>query len=337
MKNLITKRLQLSANDLLRDLTYRRLWSSILISSFGAQITMLALPLTAAVMLNASASQMGILTFMETLPFVLLSLPSGVWLDRVRKLPVYIAGETVIAVAVASVPVAFWIGAVNMLWLYAVAFIIGMVNTSAGTAAQIVLTQIVPRERLVEAHAKNALATSGAEISGPAAAGALIKLMGAPLALIADAMLLLSSALILRGIQITEQIPVNEKPHFWRDLKEGVHFVFKKPLLLTLAATVGTWQLRYNAALVVQILFATRVLGLSEQAVGFSYMGMGAGTILASVYGYRISRYLVPSQWSCSLRHWLALIGSRPHQSLGYRGVCIHVDVFCGRRRPDFY
>jgi len=294
MKNLITKRLQLSANDLLRDLTYRRLWSSILISSFGAQITMLALPLTAAVMLNASASQMGILTFMETLPFVLLSLPSGVWLDRVRKLPVYIAGETVIAVAVASVPVAFWIGAVNMLWLYAVAFIIGMVNTSAGTAAQIVLTQIVPRERLVEAHAKNALATSGAEISGPAAAGALIKLMGAPLALIADAMLLLSSALILRGIQITEQIPVNEKPHFWRDLKEGVHFVFKKPLLLTLAATVGTWQLCYNAALVVQILFATRVLGLSEQAVGFSYMGMGAGTILASVYGYRISRYLGP-------------------------------------------
>src|SRR5450830_305617 len=276
MKNLITKRLQLSANDLLRDLTYRRLWSSILISSFGAQITMLALPLTAAVMLNASASQMGILTFMETLPFVLLSLPSGVWLDRVRKLPVYVAGETVIAVAVASVPVAFWIGAVNMLWLYAVAFIIGMVNTTAGTAA------------------KNALATSGAEISGPAAAGALIKLMGAPLALIADAMLLLSSALILRGIQITEQIPVNEKPHFWRDLKEGVHFVFKKPLLLTLAATVGTWQLCYNAALVVQILSATRVLGLSEQAVGFSYMGMGAGTILASVYGYRISRYLGP-------------------------------------------
>ena len=294
MKQLIKTRLQLPANDLLRDRIYRRLWSSILISSFGAQITLLALPLTAAVMLKASASQMGILTFMETLPFVLLSLPSGVWLDRVRKLPVYIAGETVIAIAVASVPVAFWIDAINMIWLYVVAFIIGMVNTSAGTAAQIVLTQIVPRDRLVEAHAKNALATSGAEISGPAAAGALIKLLGAPFALMADAFLLISSALILRGIKVDEQVQQTQEPHFWRDLKEGLQFVFRKPLLLTLAATVGGWQLCYNAALVVQILFATRVLGLSEQSVGFSYMAMGAGTIIASIFGYRVSRYLGP-------------------------------------------
>jgi hypothetical protein len=153
-KNFLQRRFSLPANDLLRDLIYRRLWTSILISSFGAQITMLALPLTAAVMLNASASQMGILTMMETLPFVLLSLPTGVWLDRMRKLPVYIAGETIIGLAVISVPVAWWLDMVNMRWLYVVGFIIGMVNTMAGTAAQIVLTQIVPRERLVEAHAK---------------------------------------------------------------------------------------------------------------------------------------------------------------------------------------
>jgi len=290
----LQKHLTLPANDLLRDLTYRRLWTSILISSFGAQITMLALPLTAAVLLKASASQMGILTFMETLPFVLLSLPSGVWLDRVKKLPVYIAGETAIAIAVGSVPIAFWLGSVHMTWLYIVGFIIGAVNTTAGSAAQIVLTQIVPRERLVEAHAKNALATSGAEIAGPATAGALIKLLGAPFALIADAILLLSSALILRGVNVIEQRPIKEDSHFWRDLKEGVSFVVNKPLLVALAMTVGIWQLCYNAALVVQILFATRVLGLSEQAVGFSYMGMGVGTIIASVFGYRISRKLGP-------------------------------------------
>jgi MFS family permease len=108
-KNFLQRRFSLPANDLLRDRIYRRLWTSILISSFGAQITMLALPLTAAVMLNASASQMGILTMMETLPFVLLSLPTGVWLDRMRKLPVYIAGETIIGLAVISVPVAWWL------------------------------------------------------------------------------------------------------------------------------------------------------------------------------------------------------------------------------------
>ena len=83
----------LPAHDLLRDAAYRRLWTSILISSFGGQVTMLALPLTAAVLLHATPTQMGLLTAMEIVPFVLFSLPAGVWLDRVRKLPVYIAGE----------------------------------------------------------------------------------------------------------------------------------------------------------------------------------------------------------------------------------------------------
>ncbi len=284
----------LPASDLLRDLVYRRLWTSILISSFGAQITMLALPLTAAVLLHASPTQMGVLIFMESLPFVILSLPSGVWLDRVRKLPVYIVGEILIAIGVASVPLAWWLGSLTMSWLYVVGFLIGAVNTTAGTAAQIVLTQIVPRERLVEAFAKNALATSGSEVAGPATAGALIKLMGAPLALLADAVLLLTSAAILRGVKIIEIRPIREDAHFWRDLKAGVAFVSNKPLLVGLATTVGCWQLFYNAALVVQILFATRILGLSEQAVGLSYMGMGVGTILASLYGNRISRKLGP-------------------------------------------
>ncbi len=284
----------LPPNDLLRDLVYRRLWTSILISSFGAQITLLALPLTAAVLLHASPTQMGLLIFMETLPFVILSLPSGVWLDRVRKLPVYIVGESLIAVGVASVPLAWWMGWLTMSWLYAVGFLIGAVNTTAGTAAQIVLTQIVPRERLVEAYAKNALATSGSEVAGPATAGALIKLLGAPLALLADAILLLASAAILRGVKIVENRPIRADAHFWRDLKAGVAFVSNKPLLIALAMTVGMWQLFYHAALVVQILFATRTLGLSEQAVGLSYMGMGVGTILASLYGHRISRDLGP-------------------------------------------
>jgi len=94
----------LPAGDLLADPTYRRLWTSILISSFGGQVTMLALPLTAAVLLNASPTQMGLLTAMEILPFVLFSLPAGVWLDRVRKLPVYVVGESLLALVVAGVP-----------------------------------------------------------------------------------------------------------------------------------------------------------------------------------------------------------------------------------------
>jgi MFS family permease len=283
-------------DDLLRDAVYRRLWTSILISSFGGQVTMLALPLTAAVLLQATPTQMGLLTAMEMLPFALLSLPSGVWLDRVRKLPVYVLGEVVIAIAVASVPLAWWAGWLSMPWLYAVGFLIGCVYTVAGSAAQIVLTQVVARDRLVEAHAKNALASSGAEVAGPGLAGLLIKLVGAPLALLADAVLVLFSAAILRGVRVHERRDAAMRRHFWQDLKTGLRFVISQRLLLTLAVLVGLWQMSHHAAMVVQILFATRQLGLSEQGVGLCYVGLGVGTVLASVLGHRISEHLGPGR-----------------------------------------
>jgi MFS family permease len=285
---------RLPPDDLLRDTAYRRLWTSILTSSFGNQVMMLALPLTAAVLLHATPTQMGLLTAIELLPFLLFSLPSGVWLDRVRKLPVYVVGESLVAVAAASVPLAWWLGWLGMGWLYAVGFLMGMVHTVSGTAAQIVLTQVVARDRLVEAHAKNALASSGAEVIGPGIAGALIKIFGAPLALLVNAVLLLGSALILRGIRIHERRDVRADAHFGRDLMAGLRFVGGTPLLLTLGVLMGVWQMCHYAALTVQILFATRTLGLSENAVGLCYMGMGVGTITGSVLGRRVSHRIGP-------------------------------------------
>lgn len=290
----------LPSDDLWRDPTYLRLWSSILSSSLANQVLMLALPLTAAVLLKATPLQMGLLTAIELAPFILLSLPSGVWLDRVRKLPVYIAGEATIAMAAASVPLAWWLGWLSMPWLYVAGFVIGAVHTVAGSAAQIVLTQVVARDRLVEAHAKNALASSGAEVAGPGFAGLLIKLMGAPLALVFNAALLAVSALILRRVKVYERRDLRPAQTggaaaaFWRDLVAGLRFVVGHRLLLTLAVLMGVWQMAHYAAMVVQILFATRTLGLSEQAVGLCYMGVGAGTIAGSVLGRRVSARIGP-------------------------------------------
>ncbi len=285
---------RLAANDLWRDPVYLRLWSSILTSSFAGQVMMLALPLTAAVLLQATPTQMGLLTAVELVPFLLLSLPSGVWLDRVHKLPVYVVGEMAAALVAASVPLAWWLQWLSMEWLYLVGFVLGTVHTVAGSAAQIVLMQVVPRERLVEAHAKNALATSGAEVVGPGIAGALIKVFGAPLALLVNAVLLLGSALILRGIHVHERREARPDAHFWHDLVAGLRFVRGNPLLVTLAVLMGAWQMSHYAAVTVQILFATRTLGLSEHAVGLCYMGMGLGTIVGSVWGRRTSLRIGP-------------------------------------------
>jgi MFS family permease len=286
-------RLLLRADDLLLDRTYRRLWSSTLISSFGSQVTLLALPLTAAVLLQASPTQMGVLTAMEIVPFAIFSLPTGVWLDRVRKLLVYVVGELMIAAAVTCVPLAWWLDSLSMPFLYVVAFAIGAVNTTAGSASQIVLTQLVPRERLVEGHARNALASSTAEVMGPGAAGLLIRLIGAPLALVANALLMVGSALILRGIHIPREDRHPSTP-FWPAMRGGLDFVARRPLLTTMATAVGIWQFCYQATLAVQILFGTRMLGLSERAVGLSYVALGGGTILASAFGNRVVRHIGP-------------------------------------------
>ena len=310
----------LAPTDLLRDRTYRRLWTSILISSFGGQVTLLALPLTAAVLLHAGPTQMGLLTAMEIIPFVLFSLPTGVWLDRVRKLPVYIIGELSIAVGVTSVPVAWWLGWLSMSWLYIVGFLIGVVNTTAGSAAQIVLTQIVPRERLVEAHAKNSLASAAAEVTGPAAAGALIKVTGAPIALLADACLLMISASILRGVPVKEK-RTTEHPAFWAAMRQGLDFVRSHKLLVTMAACVGTWQMCSQGAMVVQILFAIHKLGLSERGVGLSYVALGVGTVFASANGHRVVRRLGPGPtlvlgFAISGTGWL-LLAAAPINAFG--------------------
>ena len=287
-------RLTLPPQDLLRQPTYRRLFVSILMSSLGGQISMLALPLTAAVLLQATPTQMGLLTAAELAPFILLSLPCGVWLDRVRKLPIYVAGEAMLAVVLASVPLAWWLGWLGMPWLYAVGFVLGSVHVVAGSASQIVLTQVVGRERLVEAHSKNALASSGAEVVGPGLAGALIKAVGAPIALLLNALMLLGSVVILRGLKVREVLAPPSSQGFWPQLKEGLQFVMRTPLLWGMAAMLGVWQFFHHGAVVVQILLATRTLALTEQDVGLSFVGLGVGTVAASVFGRRLSQRIGP-------------------------------------------
>jgi len=272
-------------------------------------MSMLALPLAAAVLLHATPTQMGLLAALEVLPFALFSLPAGVYLDRMRKLPIYVAGETALAVAMASVTAAWWLDWLTMDWLYVVGFTLGVVNTVSGSAAQIVLTQIVPRERLVEAHARNGFANSIAEVAGPAAAGALIRILGAPLTLLGNAVLLAASALILAGMRVQEA-PQALRNGFLQALREGIRFVATHRLLLTMAIAVGIWHVCYYAANVVQILFATRVLGLSEGSVGLAYTMVGVGTITASLLGHRISRRLGPGPamiagFACCGAGWL--------------------------------
>jgi MFS family permease len=273
------------------------MWLSILFSNLGGQITMLALPLTAVFLLDASPTQMGLLTAMEIAPFVLLSLPGGVLIDRMQKLPLYIAGEIFMGCTLLLIPLAWAFDLLNMPLMYAVSFAIGTVYTIAGSASQIVLTQLVGREKLVEAYSQNAIAGSMAEVLGPGMAGLLIRVFGAPLALVMDALLLIGSVVMLRGIQIHEVVSPRST---WKDrsfkdeLMKGLNFVKSQKMLIEMAATVGAWQFFAQLALSVQIIFAVKDLGLDETWVSMSFVALGVGSVLGGLAGPRLSSRFGP-------------------------------------------
>jgi MFS family permease len=186
---------------------FRRLWVSLTITSFGAQVTNLALPLTAALMLQATPLQMGILVALETLPFALVSLHAGVLLDRVRKLPVVIACNVSRGVALLLIPLAAYGGWLSVEMLFVVGFFCGVQNVVGGAAYQVLITQMAGRKRLVEANAKITLGETSAALVGPGFAGALIQLLTAPFAILFDAATFLASGLMLRRLQVPNDVP----------------------------------------------------------------------------------------------------------------------------------
>jgi len=177
---------------------FRRLWASLTITSFGAQITNLALPLTGALLLHATPMQMGILVALETLPFALFSLHAGVLLDRVRKLPVVIATDVGRGLALAAIPIAAWFDSLSIELLFGVGFLCGVQNVVGGAAYQVLLAQMAGRKRLVEANAKISLGETSAALVGPGMAGGLIQALTAPFAIAFDAFTFVVSALMLR-------------------------------------------------------------------------------------------------------------------------------------------
>ncbi len=199
--------LRRSFKGLWRSPDFRKLWISLTVTSFGAQITNLALPLTAALLLHATPLQMGVLVALETLPFALVSLHAGVLLDRVRKLPIVIMSDVARGAALLAIPIAAFTDHLTIEILYGVGFFCGVQNVVGGAAYQVLLAQLAGRKRLVEANAKIALGETSSALVGPGVAGGLIQLLTAPFAILLDAVAFFASALMLRRMHAPNDVP----------------------------------------------------------------------------------------------------------------------------------
>ncbi len=273
-----------------RSADFRRIFASSTITAFGAQVTNLALPLTAALMLAATPLEMGVLVALETLPFALVSLHAGVMLDRVRKIPVVIACGAGRGVALATIPVAAWAGVLSIHQLFVVGFVCGVQNVVGGAAYQVLLAQLAGRRRLVEANAKVALGETSAALIGPGVAGGLIELLTAPFAIALDALCFLGSAWMLRGVRAPRDVAVSDtSTSVGHEIMEGLRLVWRNRTLRSLAMLAAAWQVLHNMQIAVLILYATRELGLSAGALGLCFMFGGAGCVIAAASAERLA------------------------------------------------
>ncbi|WP_405554340.1 MFS transporter [Streptomyces canus] len=282
-------------DSLWRDPRFVRCWASSAVSQFGDRVSEVAVPLIAIGVLDASAGQVAWLTALAWAPN-LLALLLGAWVDgRAHKRRLLVVTDLVRAVVLLSLPLAYLWGALTLGQLYAVALLTGLAGVVAGCAWMPLFARLVPSSSYVDANSKFSAARSASFIAGPAAGGGLVQALGAPVAVIADAVSFLVSALLLNRIAVDEPAPAARTgaalPALLRDAREGLAFVVRQPVLraaLGCSTTVNFFTFLAGTGMVV--LFADRELGLSPGAIGLT-LGIGAGgSLVGALTAPRVSR-----------------------------------------------
>lgn len=276
--------------QLLRDALFRRFWLGKTISLFGDQITILALPLTAVLILHASPGEMGILTAASWIPFLIIGIHAGAWVDRKgSRRKIMIASDVGRAILLLSLPILYLIGDLTITSILIVAFMIGIFNVFFNVASSTLFVSLVQKEQYVDA---NALLNGSRAVSfsvGPSIGGFLIQLFTAPIALIIDALSFVASAFFLTRIQPKEP-PAAKGEKI--NTSAGLRFIWRSPILRYSLACVATINLFNYVFAALFVLYATRVLHISPGLLGL-IIGVGAiGSILGSVVTGKISKFI---------------------------------------------
>jgi MFS family permease len=273
---------------------FLKLWSAETVSQFGTQVSNLAIPLAAILVLDATAFEVAALGVVVFLPFILFTLPAGVWVDRLRRRPILIAGDLGRAALLGSIPIAYAADVLTLGQLYVVGFLVGVCTVFFDVAYQSYLPSLVDRDRIIEGNSKLEISRSAAQVAGPGLSGALVQIFTAPYAVLVDAISFLGSALFLFRIRKLEERPVVEtvdgrKPSIWTELKEGLRFVLGNPNLRAQAGCTATSNFFSQIAFSILLVFAVRELGLSAGVIGLIFSIGSIGALAAAVTATRIS------------------------------------------------
>ncbi|MFD5095334.1 MFS transporter [Amycolatopsis thailandensis] len=286
---------------------FRRLWAGDTASQVGAFAGHTVIPLLAATVLAATPFEMGLLTAAETIAFLIIGLPAGVWVDRMRRRTLMLRADFVRAALLFTIPLAWWAGVLSLPQLLVVATLVGVATVFFDVAYQSYLPSLVGREHLLEGNAKLQASQSVAFLTGPGVGGGLVQLAGAANAVLMTGAGFLTSALCLLRIRTVEETPErNEGERLLPQIVEGLRFVFTDGALRSIVACTATANLANGAFTAIQILFLNRELGLSPATVGIVLATGGVGGIIGAILAGRITRRIgqARSIWFVPLLTW---------------------------------
>lgn len=269
---------------------FQTFWLGQTISQFGDQITGLALPLVAVTMLAATPGQVSLLTALIWSPH-LFGLFVGAWVDRrTHKRRLLVTADVAGALVLLSLPVAYLFGAVTLAHLYAVALLTGAATLLFAMAYQSFFVALVPPSSYVAANSRLSLSRAGASVVGPAAGGALVQAVTAPVAILVDAVSFLASALIIGRIPVTEVPPAPNRSSTIALVRDGLALVLRHPVLRAALGCTSTVNFFTMIASAILVLYANRELELSAGAIGLA-LGIGAaGALAGAALAPRVSR-----------------------------------------------
>jgi MFS family permease len=289
---------------------FLRLWAGDSISQIGTAVSFIALPLLAIKVLDASPFEVGLLTAFETAAFLLVGLPAGAWVDRLRRRNVLIVTDIGRAALLGSLPLAWYFDLLTLPQLYAVALLTGVLTVFFDVAYQSYLPSLVGRDYLVEGNAKLEASRAVSQIAGPSVGGGLVQWLTAPYAIVVDALSYLWSALWLGAISTQEERPERALDRdLVREIREGLSFVLRHRLLRAITATTGTSNLFstiLNTAFIV-VLADQAQLNLTAGTIGVVFTIGSVGGLLGAVAAERVARRVGQGPTI-----WLSILVSAP-------------------------
>jgi MFS family permease len=260
-----------------------KLWTGFTIARVGSQITILALPLTAVLLLGAGATETGFLVAAQMAPSLVAGLFIGVWVDRLRRRPILIWSDVGSAVVIASVPLAAALSSLTLAQLYVVAFLAGAFAIATDLARVAFVPALVGRPGLVTANSRLQASNAVAQVAGPSLGGILVQSLTAPIAMLVDALSFVVSAVFIAAIRTPEAPRSREtEASVWHEIREGLRWVRHQPIVLRSILAIALANIEWFAVEAVLVVYATRELGLSPALLGISLAVIGPLSLLGA-------------------------------------------------------